>query len=52
MLMEKERFEHRTHITLQFGCQVDISDKTVGEGDPKAVAAEVGDTRDLESSAS
>jgi hypothetical protein len=40
-------FENRAHLTLQFGSEVDIGDKTIGKGDPKTVAAEVRDTRDV-----
>ena len=36
--------EHRTDITLQLGGEVDIGNKTVSKGEPKAVATEVGHT--------
>jgi hypothetical protein len=39
--------ENRTYVTLQLGREVDIGDKTVSQGEPKTVAAEVSDTRDV-----
>jgi hypothetical protein len=40
-------FELRAHIALPLGGQIDVGDETIGEGEPKAVAAPAGDSRDL-----